>query len=411
VLLYPYATTCEVDKGGQKARAAAVRVTVASPKAAGATTLSATSFAELTGVSRERLRTWERRYGFPLPQRVARGPRRYVLDDAGAVVAVRRAAEEGVPLPRAIAAARKVSAARRPSASTMAAVAEHLPAPLMLLSGPAPARVEYVNPALAALNGAPRVGDELAVAATWFAGSEVERAVKRVFATAERSVECAHPGWSDPNQQVRSLVYRLPSGLRETPVVAVVQLERRREREAKRALAEAEAARENLDEQLGRHQLWLGAIAELAELFQRESGPALLRATAETLVRRLPPIDAGVAIYMGGELALGSSSRGLLGPQMVTVAAYPDLAAILRDRTPAWLEPASAAAFGARGGLSVLAVPVAVVAETLGALLLVADETGVIDDEIGQLLSVLSASIGFALLRDRLVEGARGAAR
>jgi hypothetical protein len=35
----------------------------------------------------------------------------------------------------------------------------------------------------------------------------------------------------------------------------------------------------------------------------------------------------------------------------------------------------------------------------------------VIDDEIGQLLSVLSASIGFALLRDRLVEGAREAAR
>jgi DNA-binding transcriptional MerR regulator len=378
---------------------------------AGAATVSATSFAKLTGVSRERLRTWERRYGFPQPLRVGRGPRRYVLDDASAVVAVRRAADEGVPLPRAIAAARKLSSARRPSTNTMAAVAEHLPAPLMLLSGPAPARVEYVNPALAALRGAPRVGDEVAGAAPWFAGSDVERAVKTVFATGERSVECGHPAWSDSGEQVRSLVYRMPSEPRETPMVALVQLERTREREAKRALAEAEAAREDLDEQLGRHQRWLGAIAELAELFQRESGPALLRATAETLVRRLPPIDAGVAVYMGGELALGSSSRGLLGPQMVTVAAYPDLAAILRDRTPAWLEPASAAAFGARRGLHVLAVPVAVVAETLGALLLVTDQTGVIDDEIAQLLSVLSASIGFALLRDRLVEGAREAAR
>src|SRR5215208_7677922 len=72
-----------VDKGGQ--------------------TVSATEFAELTGVSRERLRTWERRFDFPRPARVGHGPRRYALADAPRVVAVRRAAEQGVPLPRAIA--------------------------------------------------------------------------------------------------------------------------------------------------------------------------------------------------------------------------------------------------------------------------------------------------------------------
>jgi hypothetical protein len=274
-----------------------------------------------------------------------------------------------------------------------------------------PARVEYVNPALAALPGAPRAGGELAATAEWFPGSEFERALKMLFATDAHALECAHPAWSDSGEQVRSLLYPLPFSPGGAPLVALVQLEHKREREAKRALAEAEAAREHLDLRLGRHQRWLGAIAELAELFQHESGPALLQATAECLVRRLPPIDAGVAIYMGGELALGSTSRGMLGPRMATVAAYPDLASILRDRAPAWLEPASAAAFGASGGLRVLAVPVAVVAETLGALLLVTDETIAIDDEIGQLLSVLSASIGFALLRDRLVEGAREAVR
>jgi hypothetical protein len=55
----------------------------------------------------------------------------------------------------------------------------------------------------------------------------------------------------------------------------------------------------------------------------------------------------------------------------------------------------------------VLAVPVAVVGETLGAILLVMEGPRPIDGEVGQLLTVLSASIGFALLRDRLVEGAR----
>ena len=43
--------------------------------------MSATRFAQLTGVSRERLRTWERRYGFPAPRRVAQGPRRYAVED------------------------------------------------------------------------------------------------------------------------------------------------------------------------------------------------------------------------------------------------------------------------------------------------------------------------------------------
>jgi MerR family transcriptional regulator, light-induced transcriptional regulator len=46
----------------------------------------------LTGVSRERLRTWERRYGFPQPQRTGSGPRRYAVEDIQRVVAVRRAA-------------------------------------------------------------------------------------------------------------------------------------------------------------------------------------------------------------------------------------------------------------------------------------------------------------------------------
>jgi hypothetical protein len=133
----------------------------------------------------------------------------------------------------------------------------------------------------------------------------------------------------------------------------------------------------------------------------------LLQATADTIVHRLPPIDAGVAIYMGGELALGSSTRGLLGPAMVTVTAHADIATVLRSGVPAWLEPSTAAAFGAPPDVLVLAVPVAVVGETLGAILLVMDEPRPIAGEVGQLLSVLSAAIGFVLLRDRLVEGAR----
>jgi len=67
----------------------------------GEQTVTATRFAALTGVSRERLRTWERRYGFPEPHRIDAGPRRYAMEDVQRVVAVRRAAEAGVPIPSA----------------------------------------------------------------------------------------------------------------------------------------------------------------------------------------------------------------------------------------------------------------------------------------------------------------------
>ena len=63
-------------------------------------TVSATAFAEMTGVSRERLRTWERRLRVPAPHahRLRAAPLRAA--DVAGVVAVRRAAEDGAPLPR-----------------------------------------------------------------------------------------------------------------------------------------------------------------------------------------------------------------------------------------------------------------------------------------------------------------------
>jgi hypothetical protein len=333
-----------------------------------------------------------------------------LLVDAGAVVAVRRAAEQGVPLPKAIDAARAASGASQVSPAAFAAISEHLPAPLMLLSGPSPTRIEYVNPALSALRGAEalRPGAEVAEAADWFPGSALDEAVSALLRTDEPARECAHPPWTDPaGQPARSLMFGLPVEPGGLAMVALVQLERPPEREAKRAMAELREDHRNVDARLQRHERWLEAIAELAELFQRETGPTLMQATADTLVRRLPPIDAGIAVYMGGELALGSSSRGMLGPRMVTVTGHADVSAVLREGAPAWLTPASAAAFGAPAGVHVLAVPISVVGETLGGLLLVMEEYRELDEPIRQLLSVVSATIGFALLRDRLMEGAQ----
>lgn len=373
----------------------------------GGQSISATEFAELTGLSRERLRTWERRFGFPRPIRIARGPRRYALADAARVVAVRRAAEQGVPLRQAIADADVDATApgeHLVSTAALAAVAALAPMPILLVSGPEPLRVVYVNDPLRATMGDRVVKpghplDEL----PWFIGSDLERTLHTLFADTTRTLESRHPSWSGDERIERSIAYRLPAIPGEAPLLALIGVDRTEEHQAQLQVRELrhELAGVRTDER--RQQRWLALAAGLAERFQRDADPTLVTTVTSTVARGLGAVDAGIAVYMAGELALGTSNRGLLGPEMVTVTGYEDLATILHGGVPGWLSPASARAFGAPSGLHSLAVPIVVVGETLGILLLVFDEPDLLDEDARGLLTVVSAGLGFTLLRDRLV--------
>jgi hypothetical protein len=74
-------------------------------------------------------------------------------------------------------------------------VVEQLPVPVVVLSGPAPMRVEHVNAALRALPGAPRPGEDLVRAVPALAGTPCESALHRLFATDAAPVEAHHPAW------------------------------------------------------------------------------------------------------------------------------------------------------------------------------------------------------------------------
>jgi MerR family transcriptional regulator, light-induced transcriptional regulator len=364
-------------------------------------TVSATEFAELTGVSRERLRTWERRFDFPHPARVEHGPRRYALADAPRVVAVRRAAEQGVPLPRAIADVAKTPTAVV-SGAMIAAVAAVAPLHVVLVSGPEPLRVAWVNAALLSGEDVIAPGARLDALA-WFMGSDLERTLRTLFAGDTAALECTHPVWGGSGTLERSIAYRVPAGPDEAPAVALVAIDRGEERLARREVGELqqELSRVRVREQ--RRQRWLALAAALAERFQRDAGEALLGATVDTLVRRLGAVDAGVALYAAGQLVLGATSRGLLGPHTVTVTRYDDLAGLMQRSVPEWLTPATAGAFGVHAGLHALAVPIGVVGERMGVLLIVFDELAVLDEDIRHVLTVVAAGLGFVVLRDRLV--------
>ena len=130
---------------------------------------------------------------------------------------------------------------------------------------------------------------------------------------------------------------------------------------------------------------------------------AALGDATSVLVRRLGAVDVAIAPSMAGALVLGRSARGLLGPEMVTVTRFAELAEALRDGETAWLGTETARAFGAPAGLELLAVPMLAAGESLGALLVLLDDQAELTATQRRLLKAISATMAFALLRERLV--------
>jgi MerR family transcriptional regulator, light-induced transcriptional regulator len=377
----------------------------------GGHTVTATRFAELTGVSRERLRTWERRYGFPRPHRVARGPRRYALSDVPNVVAVRRAAETGVPLQIAIRAARAAGDTAELSPSTFQGMVEQAPLAALVLSGPVPLRVEYVNAALAATRGAPRVGDDLVAAIPAFAGSECVALLERLFRSDTESAECEHPAWgAREGSGGRSALFRLPAAPGAPQLVAMIGLEGGDARSARAALDEVRRELEEARRHEGLQDGWLSALGALAREFRTEPGPEVVGSALDVLIRQLGAVDGALATYLTGQLALPNSRRGLLRARMLTVAAHPQLGRGLRDEVALWLDRAAAGGLGVPADLHAAGIPVLVAGETLGLLVLLFERAEPIAGDQERLLSVVSAAVGFALLRDRLAAELRDAA-
>ncbi|WP_327467409.1 MerR family transcriptional regulator [Baekduia sp.] len=369
-------------------------------------TVSATRFSALTGVSRERLRTWERRHGFPEPVRTGSGPRRYAIADAARVVAVRHAMGAGTPLPDAIAAARGAAPGDAPPEAAFRAAVERAPVPVALISGPEPLRLAWANAALSTIEGAPAPGELLPTIATHRAGATM----RAHFAADLPGAEIEHPPWggsvAGPGSAAitaRSIVYRLPVEPGEVPLIAIVGVETRGEHEARTALANAQAELAQLRDRSERHDRWLDALGSLAAEFQHEPGPDVIDSGLDILIRQTGAVDVGLASYVSGRLVLDGTRRGALDATALTVAAHPQVGRALRDVHGAWLDEPAARSLGVPAALHAVGVPIAVAGEVLGMLVLIFDEVEPLDDDNRRLLAAISASLGFALLRDRLV--------
>ncbi len=370
-------------------------------------TLSATEFAEITGVSRERLRTWERRHDFPEPVRVGRGARRYEVDDVPRVVAVRRSVDRGVPLQDAVQAARSQPSAGI-SDTARAALAEHAPIAVVVVSGPEPLRVEEVNALVRARPGAPAPGDDLLEIAPWYADHPGSATLRSLFASSSVAAACEHPDWTTGMVgTANAIAYRLPQEPEGPPLVALVGIDTARERQARRELEIADGDRTALRATLEQQERWTRATGAVVAAARTRGGVQALAEATDALVRHAGALDAAVAPYMTGALVLGRSSRGLLGPGTITVTAYEELATALRDGSPTWLHQAAGSAAGAPADLATHVVPIVAAGEPLGALVLLFDEPEDLDGVPADLLLTVSTVLGFVLVRERVMDELR----
>lgn len=91
-------------------------------------------------------------------------------------------------------------------------------------------------------------------------------------------------------------------------------------------------------------------------------------------MRRLGASDGTLAPYMSGQLVVGRSVRGALGPEMLAVAGRPALASSLREGAPAVLGAEDVRIAGVEEDASLACVPAVCAGEPLGMLVLVFPE-------------------------------------
>lgn len=351
-------------------------------------TLSATEVAQRTGVGRERLRTWERRHGFPVPVRLANNVRRYAASDVRRVLAVKRAVERGTPLSDAIATV--IREVAEPAAATLdlGRVVEYAPTPVMAVCGPRPLRVAWLNGAALAVPQMPEAGDEL-IASGGPVGSAAREAIEQLLLSeAEPTRIIDHPDWGGREERRRSLAWRVPAELSDEPLVVLLQLEPSQP-EATPSPATSLAP-------------WVRAVARARQVVQHDRGiPVAQRALAH-LANGSGAVDAFLATCHRGELRTATSVRGLLPARLAHLEEEPEVLAAVRSADCTWLSSDARRAIGVPRGVQALVVPMVAGGEIVGIAALAFAERRRLPEGAAELLLGFGGLLAAGLQREHL---------
>lgn len=370
----------------------------------GVVTISAAEMVRLTGVGRERLRTWERRHDFPQPVRCRNNVRRYPAEDVRHVISVSRAVDQGVPLNEAI---EQTLSHRHDDASlgSLGAALDHAPTPAIAISGPEPLTVVWTNGATTAAPEAPEVGSNLVDDMAAF-GPSARAAIQRLLIGEGSDVSVVtHTDWigTFPAER-RSVAWRVPPEMSMEAVVVLVQLPEGTQARPAAGGAHGSSAVEQT-------AVWGAAAREARKALQQEPGLGSAQRALSELVKGTGGADAFLATFHGGQMRTATSVRGSIPPQTLPLSGECDVARAIADAEVDWVGPSTLRQLGVPPRMEAIVVPIIAGREAIGGMFLLFPDELPLADVTRELLQSLATTIGAVLQREHHAAAAAQAVR
>ena len=325
-------------------------------------TVSSRELERLTGVSAERVRTWERRHGFP-ELLLDNGHRRYFAADVPRVLAVSQLIAAGHRVDDAVARVVAGDYDALGGRAALEAALGALPASAVALSGPEPLRVVWANEAARTAESGEIVGELRAPDH----GSVAYRALQRLLVgDSEAAHLVTHPSWTDPESEPRRAIAWTVGPPEFVPAV-IVLLDLPDDAEP-----EGDLDTEPVDEEpttLDIERQWATAVGHARRVMQRGVGRVGIDATADALVTGTDALDGFVVLVQGEQLRTGMSVRGRFHAAMVD-RDRDDLRLATVTRRAVWLSTETSADFSVPDGRQCLALPLLAGGHDYGYLML-----------------------------------------
>ena len=361
-------------------------------------TISGREVERLTGVSPERLRTWERRFGFPQALTSDDGFRAFVAGDVPEILAIRQLIESGYRVADAVEQVR-TSGVPVPDPTALRETFERVPSPVVALSGPEPLAVLWANRAARELCAD---GQELRVPDVQHAS---HRVLQRVL-IAEGGTSCVVrvPNWAgaDDAEDLPSVAWTVGAPT-FTPAIALVMGLPAGDEEGDRTPAEARAAASAVvPVQAAPAAAWIAAVRDARRTLQRGVGGATVTASLAALVNRTGADDGFVLRSHAGELRTGLSARGTLHTATLDRRGHEELDAASRTGEVTWLTRATCDELTDCGS-ACLAIPLMSGGGEQGFAVLQFAEKREVPVEASELLLAWGAAAAWSLSRDRVV--------
>lgn len=366
-------------------------------------TVTAQEMARLTGVGRERLRTWERRHGFPIPTQSEHGNRQYRADDVSRVIAVRQLAQQGVPLAQAIPAVIDGALVDDASLDSLGPALDHADAPAVALGGPLPLRVLWANAQAREASPDLEVGQTLDANHPWLTRTAIDGVERLMADERDDALVVDHGPGADGAPRTQSLAWRASTLRSGHPVVVVMGLP---EGSAVQPTGAIDAGA--LQAEVGR---WVDGVSRARQVLATHTGLAGAQRSLRSLRESLGAIDAFLVFPDREHLRCATSVRRIIGSRVVASSDCAALGAGLTAGDVVWLPAADGRALGVPAGMRAISIPLVAGGVRIGATIIVFPGQFAIDDLAAEVAVGYGTMLATMVQRDQAAARARHAGR